>query len=144
MPEHQPPPDQQPAHPQQRYPPQAYPQQMYPQQTYPPQAPPPYPYAIWPSGPQLTTDRSDKSGQAAVAWILTVLTLGYFLPWAVAASRGKSNAAAVGVLTFLLGWTFVGWVVALVMACGSHQVVWVNPNVVPQYPALPPPGHYTA
>jgi hypothetical protein len=43
------------------------------------------------------------------------------LPWAVAATRGKSNALAIGLLNFLLGWTFIGWLAALVMACGSHQ-----------------------
>ena len=67
------------------------------------------------------TDQRSKGGEAAVAWVLTVLTLGYFLPWAIAATRGKSNSAAVGLINFLLGWTFVGWIVALVMACGPHQ-----------------------
>jgi hypothetical protein len=58
-----------------------------------------------------------------IAWGLTVLTLGYLFPWAIAASRGRSNQAAIGLLNFFLGWTFVGWVAALVMACQSHQVV---------------------
>jgi hypothetical protein len=72
------------------------------------------------------SDARRNGGLAAVAWICTVLTLGYMLPWAIAAQRGKSNQAAIGVLTLLLGWTVVGWVVALVMACGAHQAVPTN------------------
>jgi hypothetical protein len=56
-----------------------------------------------------------------VATILTILTVGYFLPLAIAESRGKSNSLAIGPVNFLLGWTVIGWIVALVMACGSHQ-----------------------
>ncbi len=70
---------------------------------------------------QVMTDQRSKGGETAVAWVLTILTLGYFLPWAIAATRGKSNSAAIGIINFLLGWTFVGWIVALVMACGAHQ-----------------------
>ena len=44
------------------------------------------------------------------------------LPWAIAATRGKSNQAAIGIINLLLGWTFIGWIVALVMACQAHQV----------------------
>ncbi|PVG84031.1 hypothetical protein DDE18_05285 [Nocardioides gansuensis] len=38
------------------------------------------------------------------------------LPWAVAMSRGTRNRASVGWINFLLGWTVIGWIVALVMA----------------------------
>ena len=62
-----------------------------------------------------------SGGQIAIAWVLTIFTVGYFLPWAVAATRGKSNAAAIGLLNFLLGWTLIGWIIALVMACGSDR-----------------------
>jgi len=42
----------------------------------------------------------------------------------------------------LLGWTVVGWIVALVMACGSHQVVQpvVLNNQVGNQPQ-PPQGY---
>ncbi len=65
-----------------------------------------------------------------VAWIVAVCTFFYMLPWAVAATRGKSNQGAVGLLNFLLGWSFVGWVVALVMACTSEPrpIVVVQQN----------------
>jgi hypothetical protein len=40
----------------------------------------------------------------------------YFLPAIIAFARGKSDAGAILVLNFLLGWTAIGWVIALVWA----------------------------
>ena len=48
------------------------------------------------------------------------------LPWAIAATRGRSNQAAIGLINVFLGWTFIGWIVALVMACQAHQVAGVG------------------
>ena len=64
----------------------------------------------------------------AVAWIVAILTCMYMLPWAVAVTRNRSNMGVIGLLNFLLGWSFVGWVVSLVMACMSEPapVVVVN------------------
>lgn len=39
----------------------------------------------------------------------------YFLPTVFA--RKKSNRAAIFMLNFLAGWTFIGWVIAMVWAC---------------------------
>jgi hypothetical protein len=75
--------------------------------------------------PMVLTDARTNGAEVTIAWIVTVLTLGYMLPWAIAATRGKSNSWAVGLVNFLLGWTFIGWVVALVMACMPHQVAAV-------------------
>jgi hypothetical protein len=71
---------------------------------------------------EVVTDKRGAPIQVIVAWVLTVLTLGYMLPWAIAATRGKANAGAIGLVNLLLGWTVIGWIVALVMACGAHQV----------------------
>lgn len=57
-----------------------------------------------------------KPLRLVLAWILTVVTLGYFLPWAIALTRRKPNSGTIGLLNLLLGWTVVGWVVALVMS----------------------------
>ena len=40
----------------------------------------------------------------------------YFLPSLVARSRQHYNRTAIYALNLFLGWTFLGWVVALVMA----------------------------
>ncbi len=42
--------------------------------------------------------------------------LFYFLPFVVASFRGHHNTAAIFILNLLLGWSFIGWVVALVWA----------------------------
>jgi hypothetical protein len=41
----------------------------------------------------------------------------YLLPWIVAAVRGHHQLVAIAVLNVLAGWTFFGWVGALVWAC---------------------------
>jgi hypothetical protein len=78
---------------------------------------------VYAARPGIVTDRTDQSGQAVIAWILTVLSLGYFLPWAIAATRGRSNAGAIGLLNLFVGWTLIGWIITLVMACAAHQPV---------------------
>lgn len=88
-----------------------------------PAALPSYPPAY--QAPMVVTDARTNGAEVAIAWIFTVLTFGYMLPWAIAATRGKSNSWAVGLVNFLLGWTFIGWVAALVMACMAHQVAAV-------------------
>jgi Protein of unknown function (DUF2510). len=87
----------------------------------------PHPWAVaqptW-QGPTVLTDRQDVGAAVvAIAWVVAVLTLGYMLPWAIAASRGKSNHGAVAIVNFFLGWSLIGWVVALVMACTAHRMV---------------------
>jgi hypothetical protein len=69
------------------------------------------------------------------------------LPWAVAATRRKSNSAAIGLLNFFAGWTAAGWLVALVMACMAEPVQGVyNMNITgPTYQPgalATPPGWY--
>ena len=67
-----------------------------------------------------------KNGSGvAIAWILTALTFGYMLPWAVAVTRGVSNSTKVGLVSLFLGWTIVGWIAALVMALTGDQVAYV-------------------
>jgi len=51
-----------------------------------------------------------------VIWLIVLLPL-YFFPWIVAISRDHHNRTAIAVLNLLLGWTFIGWVAALVWAC---------------------------
>jgi len=48
--------------------------------------------------------------------VLAIVGAIYFLPVMIAASNRHPHAAGITVLTLFLGWTFVGWVVALVWA----------------------------
>ncbi len=40
----------------------------------------------------------------------------YFLPTVIAAARHKQNTLSIFLLNLFLGWSFIGWVVALVWA----------------------------
>ena len=40
----------------------------------------------------------------------------YFLPSIIALARGKRSTLSIFILNFFLGWTLVGWIVALVWA----------------------------
>lgn len=53
-----------------------------------------------------------------IIFILICLAL-YLLPGIVASSRRHHNLNAIWILNILLGWTFIGWVGALVWACTS-------------------------
>lgn len=48
-----------------------------------------------------------------VAWVMASVSLGYFLPWAIAATRDKSASPAIALVCALTGWTGVGWLLAL-------------------------------
>jgi Superinfection immunity protein len=53
------------------------------------------------------------------AFFLPIFGFGfvlYFLPAIVAFARSKRDATSILVLNFLLGWTAIGWVIALVWA----------------------------
>jgi len=43
-----------------------------------------------------------------------VALLLYFIPTIVASKRKHPSTIAIGVFNFFLGWTFLGWVLALV------------------------------
>ncbi len=53
---------------------------------------------------------------------LFVLAL-YFLPSIVAVARKVTHQGSVIVINLFLGWTFIGWVVALAMACRTSRVL---------------------
>jgi hypothetical protein len=46
----------------------------------------------------------------------------YFLPTIVAMSRQKTNLTAIALVNFFLGWSVIGWFVALVWAVSTERV----------------------
>jgi hypothetical protein len=51
------------------------------------------------------------------AMFLLVISVGvYFLPTLIAQHRHNKNLGAIIVVNLFLGWTFIGWVVALAWA----------------------------
>lgn len=61
-----------------------------------------------------------SSGGVGAVLVVFILIGFYFLPTTVAVSRKVSDQGSVAVINFFLGWTLVGWVVALAMACRSR------------------------
>jgi hypothetical protein len=49
------------------------------------------------------------------------LFVSYFVPSIVAVARKMPNKGSTIVVNLFLGWTFIGWVVALAMACGRKD-----------------------
>ena len=47
--------------------------------------------------------------------LIVILTI-YFTPTIIAYSREKRNANAILVLNIFLGWTIIGWLIALIWA----------------------------
>jgi hypothetical protein len=67
----------------------------------------------------------------------------YFLPTIVAVVTQRRNAVLVAVVNTLLGWSFVGWVVALVMALTKDpQPVLVLNRPMPSAPMPHAPVTY--
>ena len=67
---------------------------------------------------------TSSSGSAAGGMLLLILVVGfailiYFIPSFVAA--GHHNRGAIIVLNLFLGWTFLGWIIALVWACTKSE-----------------------
>lgn len=73
---------------------------------------------VEPESPSWTTTK-------VVAVIVAILTAGYMLPWAIAAVRDVPHWSVFWV-NLLLGWTIVGWIVALVMSLRAQRQVIVG------------------
>lgn len=74
-------------------------------------------------------------GGVAAILVVVLIIFGlafYFAPLIIAVVRKKSNVVAIGALNVLLGWSLIGWVVALVWALSNDQVqTIVVQNVIP-------------
>lgn len=75
---------------------------------------------------RIVTDQKTRVVSAPVAIIVAILTAGYMLPWAIAAVRGNRNAWSVFWVNLLLGWTVIGWIIALVMSIKEHRILEVR------------------
>lgn len=54
--------------------------------------------------------------------LLTILLVLYFVPSVVAMVRHHRNRTAIEVLNLFLGWTVLGWIVALVWASTADVI----------------------
>ncbi|PNO46568.1 superinfection immunity protein [Klebsiella michiganensis] len=65
-------------------------------------------------------------------WNIIVLIFAiiiYVLPGVIASSREHKNATAIWVLNIVLGWSFLGWIAALVWSFTNPGVVKLKPQV---------------
>ena len=71
-----------------------------------------------------------------------IFVLLYFVPTIVAIYRAMPNKGSTIVVNIFLGWTIIGWIVALAMACGKKDSALTfisNPNFPPPARPTPPP-----
>jgi Superinfection immunity protein/zinc-ribbon domain len=64
----------------------------------------------------------------------------YFLPTIIGASRHKTNLVGIFLVNFFLGWSVIGWVIALIWAVSTgraDQVQYAAP-----IPAAQPSGRF--
>lgn len=66
---------------------------------------------------------SSNGGGGAAVFVVIIVIGAYFLPTIVAVARKVTNQGSVAVINFFLGWTLIGWVVALAMACRTSRLV---------------------
>ncbi len=53
----------------------------------------------------------------------------HFLPTIIAALRNSRHIVAIFLINLFLGWTVIGWIVALIWACTSDpKLVYVYPT----------------
>lgn len=57
-----------------------------------------------------------------VSIVVAILTVGYMLPWCIAAIRDVRHWSVFWV-NLLLGWTVIGWIIALIMALRSQRLI---------------------
>ena len=60
-------------------------------------------------------------GSVAGITFLVIVAFFYFVPTIVAAQRDIPNKNSVFIINLFLGWTFIGWVIALAMAMGQAE-----------------------
>ena len=83
---------------------------------------------------ELVLAANDDGSGAAFGIGMIVFTIisfiAYWIPTIIALVRGVPNKGSVIVINLFLGWTIIGWVVALAMAARSRPAS-------PQYPYPP-------
>jgi hypothetical protein len=88
----------------------------------------------------LPQQHRSSTAHLVFAWLAAALSAGYMLPWAIGATRNRTNCAATALVNFFFGWTLVGWMIALVMACGSEPAQPVVVRTIPGQPYRPTPN----
>ena len=91
----------------------------------------------------IAANSDSGAGAGAAGLILILIFAGFYLiPTIVAIIRKVPNVGSVAVINIFLGWSIIGWVVALAMAARSvppaQQVIINQGSVPPSAPPQPP------
>jgi T4 superinfection immunity protein/putative oligomerization/nucleic acid binding protein len=73
--------------------------------------------------------------------LIILILIFYFFPSIIAFSRSKSNTAAIVMLNLFLGWSFIGWIIALIWAVSKDretQQIIVNNNAYSEHRTVTP------
>lgn len=54
-------------------------------------------------------------------FLIIVCIAIYFLPYLIAIRKKSERQTQIGLLNLFLGWTFIGWIIFLVMAVGKNK-----------------------
>ena len=57
------------------------------------------------------------------AILISILSLFYFLPFGIAFNKKRANTGAIFALNLFLGWSLIGWVIALVWALKEERMI---------------------
>lgn len=60
-------------------------------------------------------------------WLLALIVGLYFIPTIIATQRDVPNKWSVAVINTLLGWTLIGWAIALAMAVRDNPARQTSP-----------------
>ena len=80
-----------------------------------------------------TTPKAQTQTQTLSFMLTVLLFLGlilFFAPMFIACHRDHPNAVPITIVNVFLGWTLVGWVIALAWACNA---------TAPRFPQVAPP-----
>ncbi|MGE8045141.1 superinfection immunity protein [Pseudomonas monteilii] len=77
---------------------------------------------------------SASSDSSMGFFLLLLIVLAYFVPTIVAAKRGHPNGTPIFLLNLFLGWTAIGWLVALIWSFSAVDEIAATP--VAQLPAV--------
>ena len=87
------------------------------------------------------TSDSSSTGLAIILFVTVVFL--YFLPTLIALTRNHHNAAAIVVTNIFLGWTFLGWVAALIWSF-TAAAAEVTVSAVASVASVQPPASRSA
>ena len=74
--------------------------------------------AVLLSGPLMSSNNGNVDMAGVILFCFALA--GYLIPYIIARSRKHYNATAIGALNLLLGWTLIGWIVALVWSLTAN------------------------